>query len=64
MTSSSRGTDEPYDGVTEVWLDDTVQPGATEASVEAGRRLLEDELTFVDMARSSVFLTVEHTIFE
>lgn len=29
----------------------------------AMQRLLEDELTFVDMPRSSVFITEEHVIF-
>jgi EthD domain len=61
---ASRGTDEPYDGVTEVWLDDDAKPEATPASIEAGLKLLQDELTFLDMARSSVFLTVEHVIFD
>ena len=50
---ASRGSAEPYDGITEVWFD----------SLEAGRRLLEDERTFIDLARSSVFLTEEHEIF-
>jgi hypothetical protein len=60
---ASRGTDEPYDGITEVWLDDDARPGATPASIDAGLKLLQDELTFIDMGRSSVFLTVEHVIF-
>jgi hypothetical protein len=58
----SRGTAEPFDGITEVWLDES-QPGGTAEAAGAGRRLLQDELTFVDMSRSSVFLTVEHVIF-
>jgi hypothetical protein len=61
---AGRGTAEPYDGVTEVWLDDSPHPERSESdAAEAGRRLLEDELSFVDMSRSSVFLTVEHVIF-
>jgi hypothetical protein len=35
----------------------------TEDAATAGRRLLEDESTFIDFANSSVFLTVEHDIF-
>jgi hypothetical protein len=62
---ASRGTEEPYDGVTEVWLDDDPAVAVpTPASIEAGLRLLEDELSFLDMSRSSVFLTVEHVIFD
>jgi len=60
---ASRGTGEPYDGVTEVWFDDAPVAAGTDASIEAGRRLLEDELSFIDMEGSSLFLTVEHEIF-
>jgi hypothetical protein len=59
---ASRGTMEPYDGITEVWIDESLE-GSTEASLAAGRRLLEDESTFIDFATSSVFFTVEHDIF-
>jgi len=55
---ASRGTGEPYDGVTEVWFDDAPVAAGTDASIEAGRRLLEDELSFIDMEGSSLFLTV------
>ena len=60
---AGRGTDEPFDGITEVWFDDLPTGGSTPKSVEAGARLLQDELTFIDMSRSSVFYTVEHEIF-
>jgi hypothetical protein len=60
----SRGSAEPYDGITEVWFDDLGSLGATgEDALAAARRLLEDEARFLDLARSSVFLTVEHEIF-
>lgn len=59
---ASRGSAEPYDGITEVWFDEIAGP-STEAAAAAGRRLLEDESTFIDFARSSVFYTVEHEIF-
>ena len=58
---AARGAGEPYDGITEVWLD-TDTEGA-EGAAEAGRRLFEDELEFIDMENSKVFLTVEHEIF-
>jgi hypothetical protein len=38
--------------------------GDPEAAATAMQRLLEDETAFVDMARSSVFITEEHVIFE
>ena len=59
---ASRGSGEPYDGITEVWFDEIAGP-STAAAAEAGRRLLEDEAHFIDFARSSVFYTVEHEIF-
>ena len=58
---AARGAGEPYDGITEVWLDTDAE--AAEGAAEAGRRLFEDELEFIDMKNSKVFLTVEHEIF-
>jgi uncharacterized protein (TIGR02118 family) len=61
---ASRGSGEPYDGITEVWFDDLASMGSSaEAGVAAGRRLLEDESTFLDFPRCSVFVTEEHEIF-
>lgn len=53
----------PYDGVTEVWLAPDSPATATEASRIAGQRLLEDEATFIDLANSTLFNTIEHAIF-
>jgi hypothetical protein len=59
----SRGAGEPYDGVAEIWIDFDITVDDPEAMAAAMQRLLEDELTFVDMAGSSVFITEEHIIF-
>jgi ribonuclease BN (tRNA processing enzyme) len=59
----SRDAGEPYDGITEVWLSGDTPPEKAEASRAAGARLLQDESTFIDFARSTLFLTREHTIF-
>jgi uncharacterized protein (TIGR02118 family) len=62
----SRGLDEAYDGITEVWWESLAELQAaleTEAGQEAQGRLIEDESTFIDFARSRVFLTEEHVIF-
>jgi hypothetical protein len=59
----SRGTGEPYDGVAEIWIDFDATADDPEAMAAAMHRLLDDELTFVDMASSSVFITEEHVIF-
>ena len=60
----SRGSAEPYDGITEVWFDSLEGLGGDgPAAAEAGRKLLEDEAEFIDLANSAVFLTEEHEIF-
>ena len=60
---AARGAGEPYDGITEVWLAGDTPPEKAEASRAAGAHLLQDESTFIDFARSTLFLTREHTIF-
>ena len=62
---ASRGTMEPYDGITEVWFDslESMGGGSGEAARAAGQRLLEDESEFIDFAHSSVFVTEEKEIF-
>ena len=65
--AEARGMGEPYDGITEVWwdsLDDLLAASQTEAGQEAMQRLVEDESEFIDLERSSVFMTQEYTIFE
>lgn len=59
----SRGTGEPYDGVAEIWIDFDATAADPEGMATAMQRLLDDELTFVDMPRSSVFIAEEHVIF-
>jgi hypothetical protein len=58
----ARDTIEPYDGVTEMWLDDLESP-SNKAAMEAGKRLLEDECTFIDLVNSCIFYAIEHEIF-
>ena len=62
---SSRGSAEPYDGITEVWFDSLESVGAatTEEALAAGRALLKDEARFLDLPNCSLFLTEEHEIF-
>jgi uncharacterized protein (TIGR02118 family) len=62
----SRGSTEPYDGITEVWWEslEALQAGlGRPEALEAQQRLVEDESTFIDFARSCVFMTEEHVIF-
>ena len=63
---ASRGAREAYDGITEVWWAsraDLERGLADPTGIDAARRLLEDESTFIDLAASSLFLTEEHEIF-
>ena len=61
--AESRGTSEAYDGLAEVWWDSLEALAAavgTEQGQAANARLVEDEARFIDLARSSIFLTEEH----
>jgi uncharacterized protein (TIGR02118 family) len=56
---------EPYDGVAELHFDsveDIVATGASAEAREAGRMLLEDERTFIDLANSPLFWVRENII--
>jgi uncharacterized protein (TIGR02118 family) len=60
----SRGSGPEYDGITEVWFGGLDSMTSTaEGALEAGRKLLEDESTFLDFPRCSIFVTEEHEIF-
>ena len=60
-----RGGPEAYDGVAELWFDSLgalAAAGATPEGRAAGRRLVEDERTFIDLARSPVTVADEHAL--
>lgn len=60
-----RGAPEPFDGVAELWWDgieDLAAAMGTEAGREAGRRLVEDERRFIDLARSPLWIAEEHVV--
>jgi hypothetical protein len=53
--------------VAELWfdsLDALTAAGATPEGKAAGRRLLEDERTFIDLARSPLFVAEEHPVVD
>ncbi|HKZ04650.1 MAG TPA: EthD domain-containing protein [Methylomirabilota bacterium] len=61
----ARGGPEEFDGVAELWfesLDALTAAGATPEGRAAGRRLLEDERRFIDLARSPVWAAEEHAL--
>jgi hypothetical protein len=66
LLQESRGLEEPYDGITELWWESAhVLREAMQSpdGLTAMQQLLEDESTFIDFARSRCFITEEHAIF-
>jgi uncharacterized protein (TIGR02118 family) len=64
---AGRGAPEEYDGVAELWFDSVealVAAGATPEGRAAGKRLLDDERRFIDLARSPLWLSEEHEIVD
>jgi len=62
----SRGSQAPFDGITELWWQDAATLGEVLASpgfAAAQQALITDEATFIDLSGSSLFLTEEHTVF-
>lgn len=60
-----RGGPPGYDGVAELWwesLEDMAEAGKSEAARRAGRLLLEDEKTFIDLPKSPLWWSIEHQI--
>ena len=65
VLQASRGGPDEYDGVAELWWDGPEALAAATATPEgraAGAALLEDERRFIDLARSPLFVAVEHTL--
>jgi len=65
VLQASRGTEEPYDGVAELWWEsreDLERALATPEAQQAGRELLEDERRFIDLGRSALWLGTERPI--
>jgi uncharacterized protein (TIGR02118 family) len=64
---ASRGGPEAYDGVAELWWDSLEDLTARREDPEWQRAalvLLEDERRFIDLARSPLFVAVEHPVIE
>jgi uncharacterized protein (TIGR02118 family) len=63
---ASRDGPAQYDGVAQLWwdsFDDLAATAADPAAREAGRVLLEDERTFINLARSPVWWGDEKAVF-
>jgi hypothetical protein len=65
---SSRGMQLPlFEGITEVWwdsLEELESAAADPDGAKALQMLAEDEAGFIDLAKSTMFLTEEHEIFD
>ena len=64
---AGRGSDEPFDGVAELWWDSRADFEAAVGSEQgsaASRILFEDERMFIDHARSPLFITEEHAVID
>jgi hypothetical protein len=62
-----RGMLPPVAGITEIWwdsLEDFQATSADPAGAAAVADLAADEATFIDIGRSQIFLTQEHSIFD
>ena len=60
-----RGAPEGYDGIAELWWDSwesLIASADNPGGAEAGAALLEDEKTFIDLARSPLWFNEEHVI--
>jgi hypothetical protein len=67
MLRQGRGTPEEFDGIAVLtWdsVDDLIAASTTMQGREAGRRLVEDERRFIDLARSPLWINEEHVIVE
>ncbi len=67
IAQGGRGASGPYDGITEIWWnshEELLGAMQTPEGAAAHEKLIEDEATFCDLSRSSIFLTEEHTIFD
>ena len=65
--AATRGAADAYDGLAEVWwdsLDALVETFRSEEGQRANETLAEDEARFIDVERSSLFITEEHPILE
>ena len=65
--AAARGTIEAFDGVAELWwdsLDDLLTSLSSEDGQRANAELAEDEARFIDLERSSLFLTEEQVMFD
>lgn len=57
----ARQSPEAYDGVAEIWFEDSDE-GTPAQRLQAARELLVDEQRFIDLPRSAIFYVQEHQV--
>lgn len=65
MLAARGGRVDAFDGVAELWWDsieDLLEAASTRQGQIAGRALLDDERTFIDLPNSPLFFATEHNI--
>ncbi|MBF6341210.1 EthD domain-containing protein [Nocardia abscessus] len=65
LLATQHGTGESFDGITEVWFPSEqalVIASATPAGIQANQALAQDERNFIDLPRSSFFMTKEFVL--
>ena len=65
LRSSRVSEEDAYDGVAELWCDDTgslASSTGTDEARTASRELLEDESNFIDFSRSVIFVAEENPV--
>jgi len=65
LFGAPRQAPEPFDGIVELWFDSleaVEEMIATSEGRRAGKLLLDDERTFIDLERSQIFFGEEHQL--
>ena len=66
LLRQSRGAPEPFDGVAQLWwesLESCAKASSSSRGQAAGRALLADERTFIDLSRSPLWWGEERQVF-
>jgi len=66
VNRAGRGLAAPFDGIAELWWDDEeafIRRMTSPEGIAASLELREDESRFIDLGKSSGFMTTEHPIF-
>lgn len=63
MQARNGGAPEAFDGIAELWYDETANRPRTPEATAAGRELLEDERNFIDLPQSPMWYGEEWEVW-